>query len=454
MSWRRYPVYRPVSIEWLGDVPAHWDVKPLSRVTQERCDGPFGSGLTSAHYVDEGARVVRLQNIRDGEFDSSDEAFVDRKYFERDLKRHSVCAGDLLIAGLGDENHAVGRACVAPSGIEPALVKADCFRFRLDRTVLPRFAALQLSASAPWAAGKLSTGSTRSRIPLSLMSSRALALPPIREQDDIVGSVDRESAKIDAMIAKQERLIELLQEKRQALITHAVTKGLDPSVPMKDSGAEWLGEVPAHWAVTKLGRAIERIEQGWSPECINRPAQVDEWGVLKAGCVNRGVFQELENKALPRDLQPLTELEIQQGDVLVSRASGSPDLVGSTAYVDDCRSRLMLSDKIFRIVLKRRIDKRFFVILLNSTSMRVQIHHAINGAEGLANNLPQSALRRFLAPIPPSTEQLSIATHVSQATTKMTACIEKALRSIELMRERRAALIWAAVTGKIDVSAP
>ena len=183
----------------------------------------------------------------------------------------------------------------------------------------------------------------------------------------------RETAKIDSLVEEQQRLIELLKEKRQAVISHAVTKGLNPNAPMKSSGVEWLGEVPAHWAVTSVRRVVRRIEQGWSPECLGRPATMDEWGVVKSGCVNRGVFVEQENKALPETLAPIPEYEIRVGDVLMSRASGSPELVGSTAYIFSTRPRLMLSDKIFRIEPEPSIDREFFVLVFNSRACALRL---------------------------------------------------------------------------------
>ena len=126
---------KPSGVEWLGDVPEHWEVVPLRRVALDRCDGPFGSGLKSSHYTEEGIRVVRLQNIGHGEFKDSDAAFISPEYYSS-LGDHSIVAGDILIAGLGDDNHPAGRACVAPESILPAMVKADCFRFRLSQTEL------------------------------------------------------------------------------------------------------------------------------------------------------------------------------------------------------------------------------------------------------------------------------------------------------------------------------
>jgi type I restriction enzyme S subunit len=215
-------------IEWLGRIPTHWKVVALARIALEKCDGPFGSGIKSDHYTDAGALVVRLQNIRSAGFFRGEPAYLELDYFKTELFRHNVVPGDVLVAGLGDENNLVGRACVAPEGISPALVKADCFRFRLERTIAdPVFIATQLSLSAPFDAGQLSTGSTRSRIPLSVMATRKVALPPREEQRAIVTILDHESAKFDSLTAEAENGIALLKERRNALISAAVTGEID-----------------------------------------------------------------------------------------------------------------------------------------------------------------------------------------------------------------------------------
>ena len=219
---------KPTGIDWLGDVPEHWEVAKLSRVTVSRCDGPFGSGLKSEHYTEgKGIRVVRLQNIRFAEFDDRDIAFIEPEYY-RELGDHDVFAGDVLIAGLGDENNPVGRACVAPPALGPAMVKADCFRFRLDRRkVDAAYVALQLSATAYGLAGALASGTTRSRMNLSATATRVVAIPPLIEQISIVSFLSHETAEIDTLIAKLETAIERLHEYRAALITGAVTGKID-----------------------------------------------------------------------------------------------------------------------------------------------------------------------------------------------------------------------------------
>lgn len=215
-------------VVWLGEVPRHWGVKALGKITVSKCDGPFGSGLKSEHYVDEGVRVIRLQNIRVGYFDGCDEAFIDLNYFQSEMSRHNVQENDILIAGLGDENNIVGRACVAPAGIYPAMVKADCFRFRLDTSqAFPAYIAQALSVGSTFDAGIYSTGTTRSRIPLLVTASRKIPLPPLEEQSAIAEYLEEQIAKFNALRDEAQRAITLLKERRSALITAAVTGQID-----------------------------------------------------------------------------------------------------------------------------------------------------------------------------------------------------------------------------------
>ena len=221
-----YPVYKDSAVEWLGRVPEHWGVVQLGRITVERCDGPFGSGLKSSHYTDGGVRVVRLQNIGHGEFRNDDSAFISAEHYST-LGDHSVVPDDVLIAGLGDRNHPAGRACVAPRDIGPTMVKADCFRFRLDRSqALPRFVALQLTATALGAAG-LSRGATRQRINLSRTAGRRITLPTIQQQRSIIEYVTREIVSTSMLQDNAERQIALLREYRTRLIADVVTGKLD-----------------------------------------------------------------------------------------------------------------------------------------------------------------------------------------------------------------------------------
>lgn len=278
-----------------------------------------------------------------------------------------------------------------------------------------------------------------------------IPLPPLSSQRAIAAYLDRETAKIDAMIDAKELLLTLLAEKRRALITHAVTRGLNPEAPMKDSGVEWLGEIPEHWSADRLKFHMTGIEQGWSPQCLNMPAGPDEWGVLKAGCVNGLDFDPDQNKTLPPDLDPRPELEVKDGDVLMSR-SNTVQLLGSTALVGPVRSKLILCDKFYRLCLNpETIHKPYLVYLLRSPMGRFEFERDATGASNSMQNIGQDSVKNVLLPIPPLPEQVDIAHFIRDETAQLDAISASMRGTVELLKERRSALIAAAVTGQIDV---
>lgn len=289
------------------------------------------------------------------------------------------------------------------------------------------------------------------RVPEDFIRNLKTPIPPLPEQSTIAAFLDRETERIDSLIAKKQRQIELLNEKRTAIISHAVTKGLNPDAKMKDSGIEWPGAIPEKWEVKRLKYLILCIEQGWSPQCEARLADPHEWGVLKSGCVNGGFYADGEHKALPVDLEPIKSLEIKRGDVLMSRASGSRELIGSVALVHKTRERLMLSDKLFRLHSNGKSNAKFLCYAMNARYVRSQIENSISGAEGLANNLPQKDLKNFWIVCPSLDQQQIIADYLQIQSKMIDALIAKVQASIGILQEYRTALITAAVTGKIDV---
>lgn len=299
-------------------------------------------------------------------------------------------------------------------------------------------------------------GSAQPYVQFEASLEQLITLPESLSAQHVVAAfLDRETARLDALVAAKQRLLDLLAEKRKAIIATAVTRGLDPKVKLRDSGVPWLGEIPAHWAVIRLKHLLLGIEQGWSPECYAIPAGEDDWGVLRAGCCNGGRFNEIDNKQLPPDLTPRPELEVRAGDVLMSRASGSSELIGSVALVPtNVRTKLMLSDKIYRLLVKReRAEAAFVVAALNSGTARVQIESIISGASGLAKNIAQSDVGELVFGVPALDEQAAIVAHIARETAKLDAVRVATERTIALLKERRSALIAAAVTGQLNVRA-
>lgn len=447
MSLPRYPEYKDSGLAWLGRVPAHWPIKRLRFVAELN---PSKSELTGIDRATE-VSFLPMEAIGDNGSISLERT---RPIAEVETGYTYFRDGDVTLAKITPcfENGKGAFMQGLEAGIGFGTTELIVARPKPSEVYGPLLNWIFRSPSfrARGEASMYGAGGQK-RVPDDFVRDLAWSFPPLEEQTAIAAFLDRETAKIDALIAEQEKLIALLAEKRQATISHAVTRGLNPDAPMKDSGVVWLGEVPAHWEVRALRRVIAAIEQGWSPECHAREAEATEWGVLKAGCLNGGVFRPSENKALPPDLAPEQKYEVRAGDVLMSRASGSPELVGSTALVATTRPGLMLSDKIFRLHLQGVVTPRYFVAAMGSLALRTQIENALSGGNGMANNLPQSSLLAFLMTVPPHDEQHAIVDFIDTEIGKLDRLGVVSERAIALLKERRSALIAAAVTGQIDV---
>jgi len=322
-----YPTYKDSGIEWLGLIPAHWARKPLKHVAK------FVNGLafSTDEWGSEGTPIIRIGNLNRGE----DFNFTTREVPEE----YHAYEGDLLFGWSGNRGTSFGPFLWWREGRH--FVNQHIFKvadYIVDRNWLYwtlRAATNYVEQLAHGIIGMVHiTRSELGAIPVP-------DIPPV-EQQAIADFLDRETAKIDALVGKKERLIELLQEKRTALITHTVTKGLpaaaaaqaglDPDVPMKDSGIEWLGQIPAHWETLRLRRAVGSIEQGWSPVAEDRTAEDDEWGVIKLSAIQDGRFVQHEHKALPVGVEARPQLEIRIGDILLTRGN-TPQLVGDVCLV-------------------------------------------------------------------------------------------------------------------------
>lgn len=271
------------------------------------------------------------------------------------------------------------------------------------------------------------------------------------EQQKIAAFLDWKIGQIDALVAKKKALIEKLKEKRLAVITQAVTKGINPAASFRDTGIPWLGSVPKHWEVKRLRFATVRIEQGWSPQCDNQPAAEGAWGVMKVGCVNGDAFDARENKALPSDIEPQPEYELRPKDILISRAN-TKELLGSAAIVPEgVRTKLLLCDKLFRLRPTTGVDEEFLTCYLRTPAARFQYEREATGASGSMQNIGQSTIKNLVVALPPLDEQRDIFQHVHREVTKLDVLLQRAESAIDRLTEYRTALITAATTGKIDV---
>ena len=298
---------------------------------------------------------------------------------------------------------------------------------------------------------KRSVGVSYPAVNASDLSDIPVHLPPEPDQRAIADYLDRETARLDALVAAKERVLALLAEKHRALITRAVTRGLDGRAPLRDSGTPWLGEIPAHWEIVRLRFLMTDIEQGWSPEAAIVQPGLDEWGVLKLNAVSQGRFDERAAKTLPPDAQPRVGLEVHPGDVLVTR-SNTPSLVGDACFVETTRPKLMLSDIIYRLAIRTGvIDGRFLVSFLILPLGRIQIENDARGTSASMVKISQEHIKNWWIPVPPIAEQRSIIAALAGQTRVIDQTRARIERTVALIKERRSALIAAAVTGQIDI---
>ena len=435
LTLKPYPEYQETGHAWIGEVPATWTVRSLgsllsARNQRNRVDLPLLS------VVREKGVIVRS---------SEDE---NHNFIPDDLTNYKVVhRGDLVINKMKAWQGSLG---IAPCDgiVSPAYFVFD---HGFDNC---RFAQVLLRSKVyvPFFA-QASDGVRVGQWDLSIdkMKRIPVFLPPSVEQSAIVDFVEHIDRVLKKLIRAKRRVIELLNEQKQAIIQSVVTCGLDPNACFKLSGIQWLDRIPEHWSVVRIKRVVARIEQGWSPQCDAQPAGPEEWGVLKVGCVNGSSFNPIQNKKLPFNLKPLPELEIAQGDILISRAN-TRSLVGLAALVENVRPQLLLCDKLFRFRAdRRRAVPRYLVLAMRIPASRAQIEAAATGASSSMQNVGQGTIANLHIPLPPVSEQIKIIAAIDARLSGLVAATDRAEREIDLLREYRTRLIADVVTGKLDM---
>lgn len=430
---------------WLDSVPANWDegkivyyARLLTGGTPDRDEPRFWTDGTIP-WLASGA--VNQRMIREPS------ALITQLATTRSNAR-LLPPGAVLVALAGQGRT---KGMVAMLAI-PAACNQSLAAFVCDEQVLHgRYLFYYLDANYRNIRG-LVGDDMRDGLSLGLLSTLVTPLPPIREQQGIASFLDRKTAVIDALIAKKERLIDLLQEKRQVLITQAVTKGLDLDVPMKDSGIPWIGIIPTHWKIAAIKRAGRRGSNAFTDgDWIEAPFITDTGTrLIQTGNVGIGHYKEqgfrYVSDATFRDLRCT---EVSPGDVLICRLDGP---VGRACLAPDLGVRMITS--VDNAILKPspEWEGRYLVYVLSSPKYLdwVQVLCRVGG--GFRFRVSRSMLGDIQVPVPPRDEQARIADWLDKHTMRLRQLEGKLEAHCEKLREYRQALITAAVTGKIDVN--
>ena len=425
--FRQYPEYKDSGIEWLGAIPAHWNAKRMKFVAPTR--------ITKLDIKPDNAVYVGLEHI---------ESWTGRLLLENqpegvDSVVSSFTRGDVLFGKLRPYLAKSARPDVdgvCSSEILPLRPTPGCFQSYMMYCLL----------NAPYIhwLDSMTYGTKMPRVSPDQVGSSHAPLPPEGEQSVIATFLDRETSKIDGLVARKETLIELLQEKRAALITHAVTRGLDPNVSIKDSGVEWLGKIPRHWRVGKLKHACERVFVGIAEAATF--AYVDH-GVpmlrstdVRANRVRTDDIRCIDISFAAR----LSSKQLRTDDIVTVRTGNA----GVSAVVPPAYDL----GQCFTLVVSRPTrtnDSRYFCYWLNARPGQEQFK--VEGMGTAQVNISVPIVQNVLVCIPPPREQLHIANWIEQELSRWNGLIAKIRQAINHLKEFRTALISAAVTGKIDV---
>ena len=442
MSFPRYPSYKDSGVEWLGEVPEGWRILRMGMLEKSGDDfvsGPFGSSLGSSHYVESGIPVIRGLNTTlnaETRFVSDDFVFVGEETFS-ELKRCDARPGDLIFTARGT----VGKVGIVPHSIPKALISPNQLRYRPDLNTLSVDYLFYLFSSSGLLSEISLIADSVAQPNLNLGNLRALrvSLPPKDEQTQIATFLDRETAKIDELVAEQRRLMELLKEKRQAVISHAVTKGLNPDAPMKPSGIEWLGEVPGYWVVKRFQRCVYVAEGQVDPE----DTKYSSLALIAPNHIESGTGRLLGLESASDQGAESGKYLCKAGDVVYSKIR--PALRKVCIAPEDC----LCSADMYPLRAHSGLTNPF--LLWSTLSEQFSALAVLESQRVAMPKINRESLKEVMLAVPPIGEQQSIVAFIDTETAKLDSLTAEAQRAIDLLQERRTALISAAVTGQIDV---
>jgi type I restriction enzyme S subunit len=451
-KYQVYPSYKDSGVMWLGDVPEKWTVTKIGYLSHKTGSGKTPKG-GSEIYSDSGVLFLRSQNVYDTGIvlKEDDVVFISEK-IDEEMAASRVLNGDILLNITGAS---IGRTCIVPKGFPSANVNQHVCIIRTPSSLRKYLSLYLKSASTKAQIDSAQNGAAREGLNFEQLSNIVVCLPDNElERDAISNFLDHETAKIDTLIEKQQQLIALLKEKRQAVISHAVTKGLNANAPMRDSGVEWLGEVPVHWETTRL-KYMKSTEPnafvdgpfGSNLKSVHFVENGDVY-VIESNFATTGLIDINKLKKVSKDhFEIIKRSSTKGGDIIIAKigarygSSSILPILDKNAVVSGNSLKLTVNPTLLNVEYANELLR----VLKENDAMDEGVNVTAQPALSLGglNNLP------FLKT--PIEEQNEIVNHIKSMKEKFNGLISNADRFIALAKERRAALISAAVTGKIDV---
>ncbi len=430
-----YPSYKSSEVEWLGDVPAHWEVKRLKTIGRIR----YGLGQPPRELAD-GLPLIRATNVDHGRITDKNLLYIDPSDVPNG--RDAILREkEIIVVRSGAYT---GDSAIVPKAYDGAITGYDMVVSVTGAQ--PEFVAMALLCKYV-RDDQLIAASTRSAQPhlnAEELGTAILLVPPLSEQTAIVAYLDQADERIRCYVSSREWLIELLEEYRQGVIHHAVTRGLDPDVRLKPSGVEWLGDVPAHWGVAAVKRHYS-IQLGKMLQ--NGPNVPTDIAVpyLKAQHVQWFSVRTTDAPTMWASPHEIEQFGIRAGDLLVCEGGEG----GRCSLVEEVPPGYIIQNALHR-VRSFGTNRNDYLQYVMSSISKTGWFDAINNKATIAHFTAEK-FGSLMIPIPPLPEQTAIVLYLDKATADIDAAIDRARREIELLGEYRTRLIADLVTGKVDV---
>ncbi len=434
--YQRYPEYRDSGVEWIGEIPGHWKVTKI----RFYYDVQLGKMLQPESKTESDVEIkyLKAQHVQWNQINHDD--LPTMWATEREIEKFSVQQGDLLICEGGE----VGRSALLVETMDVCIIQNALHRVRAKEKTCVKYLQyfMQHVSNAQWF-DILCNKATIAHLTGEKLAALELPLPPLEEQQAIASFLDRKTAEIDELITKKEDLLKKLDEKRTALITQAVTKGLNPSAAMKESGVEWIGEIPKHWVIWKVTHGFNAIGSGTTPKSDNSDFYDGNIPWVTTSELRETVIENTSQKISIDAFQSHSALKIYPAGSIVIAMYGATigrlGILGVDATVNQACC-------VF--AQPTTFQPRFFYYWL---LMRKPILISLSTGGGQPN-LSLEALKNVRIPTPPLEEQQAIAEQIEKKTATLDRQKAQVTEAIERLKEYRSALIANFITGKYCVS--
>ncbi len=440
--YRPYPTYKDSGVEWLGRIPEHWNVAPIKHIVLiPITDGPH----ETPEFLDTGIPFVSAEAVSSGEIDFSKiRGCISVEDHRRYSQKYRPMRNDIFMIKSGATT---GITAIVDTDME-FNIWSPLAVIRCGAKANPHFILNYLRSNSFQEAVKIYWNyGTQQNIGMGVIGDLFTVMPPVDEQRIIVAYLNCETARIDALIEKKTRFIELLREKRQALINRAITKGLDPNVTMRDSGLEWLGQVPENWEVKPIKYLTSHIGSGKTPSGGATVYQDDGVIFLRSQNIYDDGLRLDDVAYISEEIDcGMRGSRVQVGDVLLNITGAS---IGRTCNISKNIGPANVNQHVCIIRAHDSDISEWIAECFLSDMIKEQIKIVQNGAGREGLNFEQ--IGNMIITLPMATEREYINSWLKAQRGRIDTLICKTEQSIDLLKERRTALITAAVTGQIDL---